>query len=123
VSTDGAIGLVEPYLVEYYGTGSAKSVDEPLGTATTKPRFGLVRPTVVINGEKYLLDIRFRMLQPHELAAAQGFRRNYKFTGNKSDQVKQIGNAVPRNLARAVSLAVLRQDPNVADLMEQAPAA
>lgn len=105
--------LVAPYLVEYYGNGRATSVDVPLGTATTKARFGLARPIVVIEGERYLLDIRFRMLQPKELAAAQGFRRDYQFTGNKTEQVKQIGNAVPRNLARALVLAAVGQDSDV----------
>jgi DNA (cytosine-5)-methyltransferase 1 len=114
VATDGAIGLIEPFLVEYYGTGDAQSVGAPLNTVTTKDRHALVRPVVVIAGERYLLDIRFRMLQPKELAAAQGFRRDYQFTGTKSDQVKQIGNAVPRNLARAICLAALGQQPNIA---------
>jgi DNA (cytosine-5)-methyltransferase 1 len=118
VATDGAIGLVEPYLVKYFGTGGAKSVDSPLDTVTAKPRFGLVRPVVEIQGERYLVDIRFRMLQPHELAAAQGFRPDYKFTGNKSDQVKQIGNAVPRRLARALCLAVLSQRSDVAEFLK-----
>jgi DNA (cytosine-5)-methyltransferase 1 len=119
VATDGAIGLVEPYLVKYFGTGVAASVADPLDTVTAKPRFGLVRPVVVVNGEKYLLDIRFRMLQPHELAGAQGFRKGYHFTGNKSEQVKQIGNAVPRNLARAIVLAVLSQRSDIAHLIPE----
>lgn len=123
VATDGAIGLVEPYLVKFYGTGTAASVDNPLDTVTVKERFGLVRPIVVINGERYLLDIRFRMLQPHELAAAQGFRADYKFTGNKTEVVKQIGNAVPRRLARAIVLAVKSQRSDIGHLMKDDAAA
>lgn len=117
VSTKGAIALVEPYLVEFYGHGRALSIDVPLGTATTKSRFGLARPTVVVDGQHYLLDIRFRMLQAHELAAAQGFRADYKFTGTKTEQVKQIGNAVPRRLARALCAAVLGQNSNVSTII------
>lgn len=120
VATDGAIALVEPFLVEYYGTGKAQSVKLPLGTATCKARFGLVRPVVVVDGKRYLLDVRFRMLQPHELAAAQGFRRDYKFTGTKTEQVKQIGNAVPRRLARALVLAVQSQRSDIAHLLKEA---
>lgn len=123
VATDGAIGLVEPYLVKFYGTAKAASVGKPLDTVTSKERFGLARPEVVIDGERYLLDIRFRMLQPHELAAAQGFRREYKFTGNKTEIVKQIGNAVPRRLARAIVLAVKAQRSDIADLIRQDAAA
>lgn len=113
VATAGAIGLVEPFLIEYYGNGTPNAVTDPLPTVTCNDRHALVRPVVVIDGERYLLDIRFRMLQPHELAKAQGFRDDYKFTGTKTEQVKQIGNAVPRNLARAIVLAVLSQSSDV----------
>jgi site-specific DNA-cytosine methylase len=39
--------------------------------------------------------------------AAQGFPREYRFAGNKGDQVRQIGNAVPVNTARALALEAL----------------
>jgi DNA (cytosine-5)-methyltransferase 1 len=113
ISTAGAIALIEPYLIEYYGNGGSKSVDEPLGTATTKQRFGLARPEIIIRGHRYLIDIRFRMLQPGELACAQGFPAGYQFSGTKTDVVKQIGNAVPRHLARSIVYAVVNQDPDV----------
>jgi DNA (cytosine-5)-methyltransferase 1 len=118
VSTDGAIGLVEPFLIKFYGNEtSGQSIDSPLDTVTTKDRHALVRPIVVINGEKYQLDIRFRMLQPHELAGAQGFPRDYKFTGTKTEQVKLIGNAVPRRLARALVYAALSQRSDCDELL------
>lgn len=116
-TTSRGVGLVEPFIVEFYGTGRPVSVSLPLGTATTKARFGLARPEVIVDGERRLLDIRFRMLQPHELAAAQGFRGDYRFTGTKTEQVKQIGNAVPRRLARALCAAVLSQNSNVSNLL------
>jgi DNA (cytosine-5)-methyltransferase 1 len=47
------------------------------------------------------------MLQPHELAAAQGFPQDYKFSGTKTDITKQIGNAVPVNLSRELALNIL----------------
>lgn len=109
ITTAGAVALVEPFLVEYYGTGGAQSVADPLNTVTSKDRHALVRPVIRVNGQEYLLDIGFRMLQPHELAAAQGFPADYKFTGTKTDQVKQIGNAVPCGIARALVSAVLTQ--------------
>lgn len=104
-------GLVEPFLVSYYGNGDALSINDPMDTVTTKDRFGLVQPTVLIDGKQYLLDIHFRMLQPHELAGAQGFPRNYQFAGGKTHAVKQIGNAVPVNLASALCAAVLSSAP------------
>lgn len=118
IATDGAVALVEPFLVKFYGTGRAASVDKPLGAVTTKERFGLARPVVEIQGQRFLLDIRFRMLQPHELAAAQGFHRGYKFKGNKTEIVKQIGNAVPRRTLRALIVAALSQSPDVSFLLD-----
>jgi DNA (cytosine-5)-methyltransferase 1 len=71
---------------------------------TTRDRFGLIEVF-----EKHpALDIRMRMLQPHELAAAQGFPVGYKFAGNKGQVVKQIGNAVPRRTARALCRELIR---------------
>lgn len=107
VTTSVEKALVRPFLVKYYGSGGHQGVDQPLDTVTTKPRFGLVRPVVEIEGERYLLDVRFRMLSPRELARAQGFHDTYQFTGTKSDMVRQIGNAVPRSLAKALGKAVL----------------
>jgi DNA (cytosine-5)-methyltransferase 1 len=123
IATDGAVALVEPYLVKFYGTGRAASVDKPLDTCTAKARFGLARPVVEIQGQRFLLDIRFRMLQPHELAAAQGFHRGYKFKGNKTEIVKQIGNAVPRRTLRALILAAMSQSPDVSYLLDREDAA
>ena len=93
--------LVEPFLVKYYGQSLAHSIDLPLDTVTTKDRYAL------IEGDSFEFDIRFRMLLPHELAAAQGFPKEYWFSGNRSDQVKQIGNAVPCGLARELCHASL----------------
>jgi DNA (cytosine-5)-methyltransferase 1 len=109
IACDGAVALVQPFLVHYYGNGGSDSVENPVATVTTRDRFGLVRPVVQVNGEKYELDILYRMLQPHELAGAQGFPLDYQFTGTKTEVVKQIGNAVPRRLARALVAAALKQ--------------
>jgi DNA (cytosine-5)-methyltransferase 1 len=98
-------GLAEPFLVQYHSTGGPQSVDEPLPTQTTKDRFGLV--VALTNGQQAILDIRFRMLQPHELAAAMSFPKGYEFAGNREERVRQIGNAVPVELARALCLAQL----------------
>lgn len=103
VSTDGAISLIEPYLTEYYGNGGAQSVDDPVPTVTTRDRFALVQP--VLDGRA--LDIRFRMLQPHELSAAMSFPKGYAFAGNKGDTIRQIGNAVDCRMAEALCGAIL----------------
>lgn len=95
--------VVRPFLIKYNRTGVANSIDAPLDTVTTDDRFGLVCPRLVlIDGEKYLFDILFRMLTPKELAAAHSFPSNYHFAGTKSDVVKQIGNSVPVKTAKAL---------------------
>jgi len=100
ISTD-AWSLVEPFLVEYYGTGDARPVSTPIGTLTTRDRYALVEP------DRATLDIRFRMLQPHELAKDMSFPDGYRFAGNRSEQVKQIGNAVAVGVATALCTQVL----------------
>ncbi|MHB8351136.1 MAG: DNA cytosine methyltransferase [Thermoplasmata archaeon] len=103
VTSHGAGGLVEPFLTSYYGTSTVSSIDSPVPTVTTKDRFALVQP--VIDGRA--LDIRFRMLEPRELAAAMGFPSDYAFTGNRTDVVRQIGNAVAVQTARWLCRALL----------------
>jgi DNA (cytosine-5)-methyltransferase 1 len=103
ITSVDAWALVEPFLVEFYGNGGARAVSEPLPTVTTKDRFGLVEP------QKAHLDIHFRMLQPHELAAAMGFPADYEFTGNREQRVKQIGNAIPVNTAKALCESILKE--------------
>jgi DNA (cytosine-5)-methyltransferase 1 len=66
------------------------SVDRPVPTIAATGHVDLVEP-----GPEY--DILFRMLEPHELAAAMGFNDGdeaYDFAGTKTEQIKQIGNAV-----------------------------
>jgi DNA (cytosine-5)-methyltransferase 1 len=99
VATKGAISLVEPFLVSYHGRDGAKSLSKPTPTLTTRDRLGLVEPAQ--------LDILFRMLQPNELAAAMSFPADYEFTGNKTEIVKQVGNAVPVRTAEALCRALL----------------
>jgi len=56
------------------------------------------------------IDIRFRMPVPDELKLAQGFPADYRITGNRAEQVRQIGNSVPVNTSRALIMAVLKQE-------------
>jgi DNA (cytosine-5)-methyltransferase 1 len=130
VSTKARHTLVQAFLVKYYGTASAVSLDEPMDTITTKDRFGLVTlvtcsktidglPCFEINGETFCIDILLRMLTPKELAACQGFPPDYWFAGNKSEQVKQIGNAVPPDLAEAVTLAAWTQEADISQFFPE----
>lgn len=49
---------------------------------------------------------RLRRLTVEEAAAIQTFPKGYKFAGARSSMYKQIGNAVPCNLARQVAKAI-----------------
>lgn len=102
-ATKGSGSLVTPFVIPNYRTGSPRSVEEPLGTVTTRDRFALVTP------EGHALDIFFRMLKPSELSAAQGFPATYRFAGNKGEVVRQIGNAVPVSTSAALCREILRE--------------
>ena len=105
--------LAEPYLIEYYGNGNARTIDEPLPTIPTHDRFALIQPGFIIDGKEYRLDILYRMLKPRELAAAMGFPPEYQFIGNQQDQVKQIGNAVAVNMASSLISYLIKSNQEV----------
>ncbi|RJG10969.1 DNA cytosine methyltransferase [Pseudomonas cavernicola] len=97
---DGALRCAA-FLMRYYGEGGQwADIREPMHTLTTKDRLALV--TVWIGNDPYVIvDICLRMLQPHELYAAQGFPSNYIITHGhdgrtftKSEQVFMCGNSV-----------------------------
>jgi len=72
-----------PFLVAYYGAArGGRSVDRPLGTVTTKDRYGLV------DGPW------FRMLNIQEYRKAMGFPDNYLLPKTHKTALKMLGNAV-----------------------------
>lgn len=132
VTAKARFGVVVP-ITHSYGANRARDIaTDPLPTITTAHRGELAfisasfgerpgqsprvhdiadpAPTICAQGRIDLVegtphyDILFRMLEPHELAAAMGFSTDdqaYEFTGTKTDQIKQIGNAVPVGMAEA----------------------
>ena len=60
------------------------------------------------DGEHDEDEDNFQCLSVREAAAIQSFPNKYKFFGNLSSQYRQVGNAVPRKLARAVASSALR---------------
>lgn len=116
VTTENRLGVVEcqlspddeagalkvaAFLIRYYGEGGQwGDLRDPMHTLTTKDRLALV--TVYVKGTPYVIvDIKLRMLEPHELYAAQGFPGSYIITHghdgrklSKSAQVKMCGNSV-----------------------------
>jgi DNA (cytosine-5)-methyltransferase 1 len=78
------------------GAEMVTPVSEVVRTVTTAGHQSLLAggPTVDID------DVLFRMLEPHEIAAAQDFPRGYTIKGNKREKVRQIGGAVCPPCAR-----------------------
>lgn len=102
IPTSNRFALVEPFTIPYCSNGGdlARPVTEPMGTITTKDRIALVIP------DGY--DVKFRMLQPIELARAMGFPDSYQFVADtKQDRIKLIGNAWSVRVAEALCSAIL----------------
>lgn len=117
----GHVGEVRAFLIKYYGNEKeGVSLREPLHTVTAQDRFGLV----TVRGEQYqIVDIGMRMLEPHELFAAQGFPRDYIIDrdaeGNpipKYKQVARCGNSV----CPALSEALVRANYSQAEIRKVA---
>lgn len=107
---------VRAFLIKYYGNErDGHTLFDPLGTVTTKDRFGMV--TVSIDGAEYAIaDIGMRMLSARELYAAQGFPADYcidfEWNGKpltKTAQVRMVGNSVSPPLPTALVRANLPQ--------------
>lgn len=112
VTGSNRFAAVEPFIVPQMGDG-ARSIDQPAPTVLTTSRgIRLITPLVgpadpdapsgqlvEIDGELYLLDLFFRMLQPVELKQFQGLPADYILTGTKEAQTAQIGNAVSEKVA------------------------
>jgi len=105
ITTKNRLVLATPFIAQFNGTSIGGSIDRPVGSFTTRDRFGLCFP--VFSGGYLLVDILFRMFQPHEMAMAMGLPRSYKFMSvgmvkgkrvvkkaSKKDATKMIGNAV-----------------------------
>lgn len=98
------VAEVRAFLTAFYGSGSVgQRADDPLRTVTAKHRLGLV----TIEGSDYqIVDIGMRMLEPHELLAAQfgRFAEDYDLSAarTKAAKVRLIGNSVCPEMAEAV---------------------
>jgi len=101
------IAEVRAFLVKYYGEGGQdQDINDPMHTIPTKDRIGLV----TVEGVDYVItDIGMRMLQPHELFAAQGFPMDYVIAPevngkrlSKTAQVRMCGNSVCPPMAAAL---------------------
>lgn len=79
------------FVFSFYGnTTTARTIDRPIGTITTRDRWAIV------DGD------RMRMLSPRECRRAMGFPDNYIIPANGKIAVHLLGNAVPPPLAAHV---------------------
>lgn len=71
--------------------------------------------TLEIDGKTYAIaDIGLRMLEPRELARAQGFPDSYVIEGTKTQQIARIGNSVSPQVAAALVRANFWEEAAVA---------
>lgn len=85
------------------------------GSGDVMGRLRWDRPSVTIRTEffkpekgRYLHPTEHRALTHHEAARIQGFPDDYKWVGSKASIARQIGNAVPIPLARALGRHLAR---------------
>ena len=122
--TCNRVADVRAFLTTYYGSGSAgQPLHRPARTITAKHRLGLV----TVQGVDYQInDIGMRMLEPHELLAAQFgvFAANYDLSAarTKSAKVRLIGNSVCPEVAKALVAANMATIPSICRFDEGAVA-
>jgi DNA (cytosine-5)-methyltransferase 1 len=98
-------------VLPYYSNGALRPAAKPLPTVTTVERHGALYGDTVTSVE----ECRFRMLEPHEYAAAMAFPDNYRLLANdKRTRVLMLGNAVTppaaRDLVAMVAEALTGED-------------
>lgn len=81
----------QPFITTYHEKPQAALLTDALYTVVTKDSHSFIET----HGQPKVEDCYFRMLQPKETAAAQGFPSDYVILGSKENQQKQIGNANP----------------------------
>ena len=104
LTTGGAMRVITPLILDMsrpggHDSGHIRPASRPIQALTTCDNVQGVFP-VLEDGR--VIDIRIRMLKPSELAAAHSFPKDYVLTGNRGEQVKQIGNSVPVMTAKAM---------------------
>ncbi len=82
-------------------------VNEPIRTLTASVPQSLITPGDMATAEAMVDDCRFRMLEPHEVAAGMAFPTDYQWQGSKRNRVRMAGNAVTPPAARDLMSCVV----------------
>lgn len=107
----GDMAVASPFLVPNFGERAGQeprvhAVEAPLPTITASGHIQLAQPVAI----GYRLDILYRMLNYRELARGMSLDDEgsvYDFAGTSTEITKQIGNAVPCRLAKALVRALM----------------
>lgn len=92
--------LITPFITTYNKHSVYVDVNGVLPTIPTLDRHALVECDATAFDPADLIDAcGFRMLEPEELKLGMSFPKEYVITGNKREQVRQVGNAVACNVA------------------------
>ncbi len=101
---------IAPTLPASMGGNKTPIVDEEALHSISTPNWFATYHAGLLDGTMTpatsIIPSTVRRLTIKECSAIQTFPVNYKFSGRKTKQYKQIGNAVPCRFARAVALAV-----------------
>lgn len=103
-------GLVGPpshrgdLLVPYYSTGVARPVSEPMGTLTTRDRYGVLGVDEV---NRLAEQCTFRMLEIPEIRDGMAFPEGFKMIGDKRTRARGLGNAVTPPVSEVLGCALV----------------
>ena len=107
--THDRFAMVTPLIMGQQSCAAARPIEEPCPTIATAGAICLATPVIYDDAvglprlpDGRYIDILLRMLKPSEMAAAHSFPKDYVLTGNRSEQVKQVGNSVPVMTAAAM---------------------
>jgi DNA (cytosine-5)-methyltransferase 1 len=99
-------------------------LNKPTGSTDVFGRLEWDKPALTIRTEffkpekgRYLHPQANRPITHREAARLQSFPNDFVFVGSKIEIARQIGNAVPPKLAKAVAQAVIAVLPQVEELL------
>lgn len=112
LTTSGNQSLIwqNQLLVPYYGSADgAQRVADPIGTLTTRDRYGLLTPADLdlLAAEFNIDDVLFRMLTPEEIGRCMGFPDDYiVLATTREAKIDLYGNAVTPTVAELLYSAL-----------------
>jgi DNA (cytosine-5)-methyltransferase 1 len=88
------------FLMSYYGTAIYRTVNEPIGTITTRDRHAFI---TVPHPEASVDECGYRMLTFDESRRAMGYPASFRFDCSKKEALRQIGLSVTPAVAAMIT--------------------